>query len=420
MTATRTVRSPQPGPAPAEAVAPAALAPDVLFVVSASLPDGPVDRPGPRKDYVAIARELGAAVLDYTDVERSAGGRLAGRLFGRAAGQAWVAFRRRRRYRAILTDGEHIGLPLALLLKLAGDRRPHVTIGHRIATRRKAPFFRWLRADSHLSKIVLHSTLQRRLAVSELGIPGERLALMPYQVDTDFWRPQEGVPEERLICSAGLEHRDYPTLFRAVDGLDVRLVVGAASYWSHQRNSAAAAPPPPNVEIGSFNYDELRRLYARAAFVVVPLYDVDFQAGITTILEAMAMGKAVIVTHTRGQFDVVEDRRAVTRGDPPRPREPGLLHAFAAAHDLPVEPNGLYVPPGDPEALRRAIAYLLEHPEERARLGAAGRRAVQSLMTVDQFAGRIGRLVRDAVADADPAPDRVLAGPAARAPGRAS
>ena len=45
---------------------------------------------------------------------------------------------------------------------------------------------------------------------------------------------------------------------------------------------------------------------------------------------------------------------------------------------------------------------------------------MQSLMTVDQFAGRIGRLVRDAVADADPAPDRVLAGPAALAPGRAS
>jgi glycosyltransferase involved in cell wall biosynthesis len=295
-----------------------------------------------------------------------------------------------------------------------------VTIGHRIATRRKAPFFRWLRADSHLSKIVLHSTLQRRLAVSELGIPGERLALMPYQVDTDFWRPQEGVPEERLICSAGLEHRDYPTLFEAVDGLDVKLVVGAASYWSHQRNSAAATPPPPNVEIGSFDYDELRRLYARSAFVVVPLYDVDFQAGITTILEAMAMGKAVIVTHTRGQFDVVEDRRAVTRGVPPRPREPGLLHTFAAAHDLPVEPNGLYVPPGDPEALRRAIAYLLEHPEERARLGAAGRRAVASLMTVDQFAGRVGRLVRDAVAAADAAAGRVLTRPAALASGRAN
>jgi glycosyltransferase involved in cell wall biosynthesis len=412
MTAPPATRSPQPRSAP-----PAASG-DVLFVVSAALPDGPVDGPGPRKDYVAIARELNADVLDFTGVERSAGGRLVARLFGRAAGQAWVAFRRRRRYRAILTDGEHIGLPLALLLKLAGDRRPHVTIGHRIVTKRKAPFFRWLRADSHLSKIVLHSTLQRRLAVNELGIPSDRLALMPYQVDTDFWQPQQGVPEERLICSAGLEHRDYPTLFRAVDGVDVRVVVGAASYWSHQRNSAAAAPPPSNVEIGSFKYEELRRLYARAAFVVVPLYDVDFQAGITTILEAMAMGKAVIVTHTRGQFDVIEDRRAVTRGVPPRPREPGLLHVFAAAHDLPVEPNGLYVPPGDPEALRRAITYLLEHPEERARLGAAGRRAVESLMTVDQFAGRIGRLVREA-ADALPAAGPVLAAPAALASGRA-
>jgi len=61
-----------------------------------------------------------------------------------------------------------------------------------------------------------------------------------------------------------------------------------------------------------------------------------------------------------------------------------------------LEPNGLYVPPGDPNVLRRAIVYLLDHPDERARLGAAGRRLVERLMTVDQFARRIGDLVDQA------------------------
>ena len=60
---------------------------------------------------------------------------------------------------------------------------------------------------------------------------------------------------------------------------------------------------------------------------------------------------------------------------------------------MPIEPNGFYVPPKDPEALQRAIVFLLDHPEERQRLGAAGRRAVERLMSVDQFAERIARVV---------------------------
>ena len=56
-----------------------------------------------------------------------------------------------------------------------------------------------------------------------------------------------------------------------------------------------------------YEYRELRDLYAQSAFVVVPLYENDFQAGVTTMLEAMAMGKAVIATRTTGQTDVIID-----------------------------------------------------------------------------------------------------------------
>ena len=127
--------------------------------------------------------------------------------------------------------------------------------------------------------------------------------------------------------------------------------------------------------------------------MAVPVDDVDFQAGITTILEAMAMGKPVIATHTYGQTDVIEDRRSVTRGAQERARPISLLRNVADEEDVPIEPNGFYVPPKDPEALQRAIVFLLDHPEERARLGAAGRRAVERLMSVDQFAERIARVV---------------------------
>ena len=53
----------------------------------------------------------------------------------------------------------------------------------------------------------------------------------------------------------------------------------------------------------------------------------DYQSGIATILEMMAMGLCVVASRTRGQ-----DR-----------------------HDRADGVNGLYVPPGDPRALRETI-----------------------------------------------------------------
>jgi len=314
-----------------------------------------------------------------------------GKLFGMAATQAWISFRQRHAYRAILTDGEHIGIPLALLLKLVRSQTVHVTIGHRLSSGKKRLVFRWLKPHTHLNRIALHSSFQYGLAVNELGIPASRLALVPYQVDTDFWKPRP-LAEERMICSAGLEYRDYQTLFKAVENLDAR-VIGAASNWSRRSNHAARSEHPSNVEIGAFDYLALRELYARAAVVVVPLIDVDFQAGITTILEAMAMAKAVIVTHSRGQTDVVEDPRPPTRGATLRHRPISLLRKFANDIGFDVEPNGFYVPPGDSVALRQAIVYLLDHPDERARLGAAGRMAVERVMNLEQFVQRLRELV---------------------------
>jgi glycosyltransferase involved in cell wall biosynthesis len=369
-----------------------------LFVVSASLPNSQDVSTGPRKDYLVAADALHAELLGRSDILcASRLTRLLARLSVPLA-QAWLAFQQRHSYDVFVTDGEHLGIPLALLLKIVRARNVHVTIGHRITAGKKRPFFRWLRVHTHISRIALHARRQFDLAQAELGIPAERLALLPYQVDTEFWRPLADVREEPLICSAGLEFRDYPTLERAVEGLNAKVIIGAASHWSKRRNTAAGAQHPANVEVDRFAYPALRKLYARAAVVVVPLDDIDFQAGVTTILEAMAMAKPVIVTHSQGQTDVVEDRRATTRGGMPRSRPTSLVRQIAAEAAVEVEPTGFYVLPGDAEGLRRAIAFLLDNPLERRRLGAAGRRTVERLLTVEQFGARLRTVVEDACA----------------------
>jgi glycosyltransferase involved in cell wall biosynthesis len=366
--------------------------PRTLLVITADNTTTPPST-GPRKDYRVLAEALDAATIDRSDVLRSKILRHMVKFIGMAPLQAWLAFRERGGYDVIVTDGEHIGIPLALMLKAARSRVGHITIGHRLSAAKKRPLFKWLKAHTHMDRIVLHSRRQQELAIHELGIPAERLALMPYQVDAEFWRPVEDVAEERLVSSAGLEFRDYPTLARAVDGLDAKVVIGAASHWSKRRNTTDDEVLPDNVEVSSFDYQALRMLYSRSALVVVPLEDVDFQAGVTTILEAMAVGKAVIVTHTSGQTDVVEDRRSATRSREVQLRPRSLIRELSESSGLGIEPNGFYVAPDDSQAMRRAIVYLLEHPEERRHLGAAGRRAIERHMTVDLFAERIGRLV---------------------------
>src|SRR5688572_16616417 len=95
-----------------------------LFVVSANLPhglpddDGPSRGDAPKKDYAAIAQRLDADLLDWSTVRQSLLLQLLCTVIGLAIVQACVAFLRQRQYDVILTDGEHIGIPLALMLKV--------------------------------------------------------------------------------------------------------------------------------------------------------------------------------------------------------------------------------------------------------------------------------------------------------------
>lgn len=343
----------------------------------------------PRKDFLELARALDADVLDLAALDASPAARAARRVAGPAVAQALLAFARRGRYDRIFTDGEHIGLPLAALLARCRRRPRHVTIGHLLSTRSKRLFARALRPAGGLDLVLLHATSQVAPAHA-LGLRAGQTRLIPYGVDTRFWAPRPAPQPQSLICSAGLEYRDYGTLMAAVDGLPLRAVLAAGSRWS-RHSLAAGTTVPANVEITRLDYTELRALYAAARFVVVPLHDVANQAGVTTLLEAMAMGKAVIVTATRGQRDVVRGRLWTAAG--PANDVIGDPRAFGVdSAEAPAE-TGLYVAPGDAGALRAAIRHLLDHPEEAERLGAAGRALVQRSMTLGRYVAQIAAAV---------------------------
>lgn len=326
--------------------------------------------PHPLMDYHALADRVRAhpgsevELLDYAAVaaDRNPAVRMARRLAGKDAALALMGMLRSRNVDAIFTNGENVAIPLALLLKIVRRRPGHITIGHRLSTGKKALFFRLLRTDRQIDTIFVYARTQLEHARDRLRIPEDKLSLIAFHADTRFYRPLEGVAvDENQVCAAGLEWRDYPTLIDAVaQAPELKVRLAAASPWSKHADETARRPLPPNVAARRYEYHELRELYAQSAIVAVPLYENDFQAGITTLLEAMAMGKPVVVTRTTGQQDVVTDGE-----------------------------NGLMVDPGDIKGWSEAIERLRGSAELRERLGRAAQRWVETHATLDLWTRRI-------------------------------
>lgn len=356
---------------------------DVLLTISGVIPADIEDQIArgerPEADYIAMASAFGADLLDYESARRDTGqfGRLLEKIIGANLLLAWSCFKRRHQYKVIFTDGEQVGIPLALLLKLArSNSRPrHLMIVHIISVWKKMVFLDWFKAHEMIDVFFVYSSWQKQFIEARWHISPDRVVFTPFMVDAKFFAPgpadesrfMSSIPGlgKPLICSVGLEFRDYPTLLAAVNGLEVQVIIAAASPWSKRSDSTTGEDVPDNVIVRRFTQYELRDLYAVSQFVVVPLYDVGFQAGVTTILEAMSMEKAVICTRTAGQTDVV------TEGD-----------------------SGLYVPPGDPEALSAAIVSLLENPSEAERMGKNGRNQIIQNMSLAQYINRLNKYVQ--------------------------
>lgn len=363
----------------------------------------------PRKDYVEVARVLGADIIDahYMTHRASPLARWVAARIGMPAGQVVEGFLKRKRYRSICTWGDRIGLPLALLYKLAHSRPDLVLMSAWVSRWKKAVFLRYFKVHTHLRAIVSYSSVQMTIAATKLGVPENKLYHGKQPVDDRFWRPTPG-PQEQLICSVGWEARDYGTLLTATAGMElqVELAIGIAGFTALGNNQpaqdaanrdraagrAASAPAqgfkrlrrtysyrlfrnwiqevdrvglPSNVKVSyQLSPLQLRALYGRALFVVIPLHDVPSDCGVTALTEAMAMGKAVVLTRTSGQVDIVCDWE-----------------------------HGIYVAPGDPAALRDAIHYLVNHPDERERMGWAGRERVERDHRLDDYASRVAAIV---------------------------
>ena len=319
-------------------------------------------------DILKIGEVLNAVDLK-NPVKRPAGWRgVLLRPLPAAVAEVWL---RRREIRAVISWGEQIAFPVAALICLMRRPRPgHIAIlmmpfGEQSPSRLKRAIKRLvlpLLMRHGVDRLNIPAPLQRRWALERWKLSPARLIAAQWPVDTSFWRPMPGAGD--MICAVGREMRDYSTLIEALRPLSIpcHIAAGTALFYAGfgtedvRAKNVGADWLPDGVTTGSKSFLELRDLYARSRFVVIPIVQSVSDNGVSAVIEAMAMGRAVISTATEGRAEILED---------------GV--------------NCVLVPPGDVAALGAAIEQLWADPERCARLGANGRERVVEAHGLEQW-----------------------------------
>jgi glycosyltransferase involved in cell wall biosynthesis len=287
--------------------------------------------------------------------------------------------RRADEYDGVVTWDERLSLALTMQQRFARNGKPHIAMMYNF---RKPNINIPLKLfGKSLHAVVTWTSVQRRFLIENFQFPSERVYLVRHYVDQMFYKPRQA--EEDMICAVGAEMRDYATLVKAIRGTDLRCHVatshvripGRTRLIDNRVPIGDIVPSGTQMTSGQMSLTELRQLYARSRFVVVPLMPSDTDNGVTVILEAMAMGKPVICSRTRGQVDVIED--GVT---------------------------GLYVPVGDPAALQAAMLSLWNDPQRAQEMGRRARAFIEAHHTLEMFTSTVRSAV-EASLDGRPAPD---------------
>lgn len=321
----------------------------------------------PRTEYMALAERSGAELVDFHHVARSRHPlvRALSVLGGERWGLAALGALRHRAFDDIYATGEDVGLPLALMLRVLRVRGKLTMVTHNAATPKRSAL---LRALGHeiFRRLICYGADQLEL-LAGLGMPRAKISRLDYYVDQDFYRPVAKADGD-FVLSVGFEARDYASLMEAARELSCRVHV-VASGWSPGGGfqHAGGVERAGNVEVErNVSSERLRELYASARIVVLPLQRVSYAAGVTSLVEAMAMGKPIVATDSPGLRDYVADGRVavVTRA-------------------------------GDPAGLRGAIDALWDDAARREAMGRENRERVDRALTIDRFASVVAELLSE-------------------------
>jgi glycosyltransferase involved in cell wall biosynthesis len=227
--------------------------------------------------------------------------------FNGALGQAAVALPLLARSDVCLSIFEHHAAVYAYLRSLRPLRLPPMVLvscylaewlRSRDETERRLAH----RAAGAAAAITVYSANQVDIVHAAAGVPIERLHVVPYGVDSHFYRPPTQSWRGQFVGAVGRDSgRDWRTFLRAA-ATTPEIPFKLAT----PRHMLDGLDIPPNVEhVGEVDHLGYRRLLTEAALIVVPTHDFNYPTGQSVMLEAMASGAPVVVPNTRAMSDYV-------------------------------------------------------------------------------------------------------------------
>lgn len=169
---------------------------------------------------------------------------------------------------------------------------------------------------SYDALLFFSSSMKRALVQTysfDTSIVKTRFGLTLWGADPDFYASylDNTIPDERgFILAAGHTGRDFDLIVRIARKIDFPFKI----YCRDESFPAEALiDKPDNVEIlsGTFPFSEICDAHKRARMVLIPLRE-DYQGmmGLTSFLDALAMGRVVVMTKNRN-FDIDFDKENI-------------------------------------------------------------------------------------------------------------
>jgi len=198
-------------------------------------------------------------------------------------------------------------------------------------------------------------------------IPKSKFFYIPFKANNYNVAHKYESVDKGYVVACGASLRDYKTFIQAIKevGVSAKIVLPNADVASFHNTPDFGDKLPSNLAVirHNFDRDSWDRYISEARIVVIPIQERAIQpAGISVYLEAMALGKPVIITEGAATRGIITNEAEI-------------------------------VPPGDPHALSAAITKLWEDKEYREQLAHRGKKYALSL-------GNETRLVKDILLNA--------------------
>lgn len=247
-----------------------------------------------------------------------------------------------------MTCGNLEGLTFAMLQRLRGKARAVNVMYDCLWYGGSGPKRAWMKyCLKQVDCCVVWASIEIDRYSKTYRVPADKFFFVPHHHTAKRYRFEVG--DDGYVFTGGNWSRDYRFFVEAVRELDYPCLI----VTTRAQVLLEGVQIPPHVRIVAATPEEFRQLIARSSIVVLPMQANELHAGgQQTFLNAMLMGKPVILTDPEGGRDYIQD--GVTGR---------LIHY------------------GDRAELAASIRELMSDPEKRAAMGAAAKASAAPLTT---------------------------------------